>query len=77
MAEGTLMHEVRARRTLPGPALARAIREAAGVSQSRLAEELGVDRVTVTRWEGGHRRPRGARAVAYAALLAELQDAAK
>lgn len=68
-----LVEEVRATRALPTPALARAIRQAAGVSQQRLADELGVGRVTVTRWESGERRPRGPLAVAYAQLLAELR----
>lgn len=71
----TLLEEIRAVRHLPAPALARAIREAAGVSQERIAQELGVDRVTVTRWESGARRPRGAQAVAYARLLEQLKEA--
>ncbi len=69
-----LLQEVRAARALPTPALARAIRQAAGVSQQRLADELGVGRVTVTRWEQGTRRPRGRLAVAYARLLQELRQ---
>jgi transcriptional regulator with XRE-family HTH domain len=72
---GKLLREVRERRRVPSPALARAVREAAGVSQARLAAELGVDRVTVARWELGIRHPRGKRADAYAALLAQLQEA--
>lgn len=32
------------------------IREAAGLTQQRIADELGVDRVTVARWETGIRR---------------------
>jgi transcriptional regulator with XRE-family HTH domain len=70
-----LIRQVRAQRRMPSPALARAIREAAGVSQGRIAEELGVDRVTVTRWETGLRRPRGERASAYAELLSQLKRA--
>jgi DNA-binding transcriptional regulator YiaG len=65
--------EVRESRRVPTPALARAIREEAGVSQARLAEELGVQRVTVTRWETGLRRPRGRLRAAYGRLLAQLQ----
>jgi transcriptional regulator with XRE-family HTH domain len=71
----SLVREVRTQRPLPSRALARAIREAAGVSQARLAAELGVDRVTVARWELGIRRPRGKRAAVYATLLAQLQEA--
>lgn len=70
-----LIREVRARRGLPHPPLARAIREAAGISQGRLAQELGVDRVTVTRWESGVRRPRGSTATRYAEILAQLKRA--
>jgi DNA-binding transcriptional regulator YiaG len=75
-----LVDEVRAKRRFPPPAMARAIRMTAGVSQARIAEELNVDRATVTRWESGRRRPRGRLAVAYADLLAALQaeiDAAR
>ncbi len=69
-----LTDEVRRARSLPGPALARAIREAAGVSQVRLAAELGVHRVTVVRWETGERAPSGRLRAAYATLLAELRE---
>ena len=67
-----LRDEVRRSRTLPGPQACRAIRLAAGLSQERLARELGVHRVTVTRWEAG-RLPRGQARLAYGDLLRELQ----
>lgn len=51
------------------------IRIAAGVSQQRMATELGVHRMTLLRWENGTRRPRGDARVNYAQLLAELQKA--
>ena len=70
-----LASEVKEIRRLPAPSLARAIREAAGVSQARIASELGVTRVSVTRWEAGTRRPRGRHALAYSALLRDLQAA--
>lgn len=69
----TLIEEVQARRTLPTPAQARNIREAAGVSQHRLARELGVARATVARWETGSRIPRGNNLIAYVAMLTELR----
>jgi transcriptional regulator with XRE-family HTH domain len=69
----SLIDEVKARRGLPAPALAREVRRAAGISQERVARELGVARVTVARWECGIRTPRGKLMVAYAALLSELQ----
>ena len=34
-----------------------AARKAAGLSQERLAEQLGVERSTVQRWEAGHSTP--------------------
>ena len=46
-----LLAEIRSKPRPPLPALAKATREAAGVSQERLAEELHVHRVTVARWE--------------------------
>lgn len=69
----TLVEEVRASKALPEPKVARMIRTAARISQERLAEELGVHRMTVARWETGQRTPRGRTRVAYAALLHELQ----
>jgi len=69
-----LVEEVRQARRLPPPQLAKAIREAAGVSQQRLADELGVHRVSVARWELGQRRPRGQLLTAYTALLDALRQ---
>lgn len=68
-----LIDEARARRELPSPALARAIREAAGVSQEAIARELNVTRMTICRWESGAFKPSGARLIAYSSLLRELQ----
>ena len=70
------MRELEAARRLPPPRLAREIRSAAGVSQARMASELGVQRVTVARWENASRRPRGEHLVAYVALLTKLQRVA-
>lgn len=69
----SLTEEIRAARSLPSPEHARAIRRAAGVTQARMAEELGVTRATINRWESGMRRPRGKHVTAYAAVLAEIQ----
>ena len=63
---------IRSRR-LPPPTVATAIRRAAGVSQEMVADELGVTRVTVSRWEAGLHRPRGKLRLRYAELLEELQ----
>lgn len=45
------------RRTLPDPADRRLLRKRLGLSQQQLADVLGVQRVTVARWELGARNP--------------------
>ncbi len=70
-----LIDEVRQARTLPDPQVARMIRVTADVSQERVAQELGVHRMTVARWETGQRRPRGAMRARYAELLQALRVA--
>ena len=69
----SLTAEVLAARRLPPPAVQKAILQAAGVSQARVANELGVHRVSVARWLGGSRRPRGEMRQRYQELLEELQ----
>lgn len=69
-----LLAEVRAHQKLLDPRRAKAIREAAGISQRRIAVELGVHPLTVQRWEKGTRRPRGELLVRYAQLLEELRQ---
>ncbi|MDQ2960406.1 MAG: helix-turn-helix domain-containing protein [Candidatus Dormibacteraeota bacterium] len=68
-----LAEEVRRERQFPSPVVLRLVREAAGVSQQRLAAELGVSRFTVLRYEAGRRRPRGAVLQRYMAVLEALQ----
>lgn len=69
----SLLSEVRAARNVLLPAdQARAIRRAAGVSQSRMAAELGVHTITLGRWERGEMRPRGAARARYVELLQAL-----
>jgi DNA-binding transcriptional regulator YiaG len=70
-----LVQQVKAARRLPPPAIARAIRDEAGVSQQAIADELGVGRVTIARWELGTRVPRGELRLAYIRVLDELRDA--
>jgi DNA-binding transcriptional regulator YiaG len=70
-----LIDEVRARQLPPAP-VRRAIRRGAGVSQIRMAAELGVARSTIIRWESGEHVPRGDARERYARLLAELQAVA-
>lgn len=67
-----LIQALRARR-LPPPAIAKAIRAAAGATQADVAAELGVHRITVARWEQGERRPRGDLAARYAAVIDQLR----
>jgi len=69
-----LIEQVRELRRLPAPAVRSAIRHAAGITQQQLADELGVDRVTVARWELGQRTPRGDLRRRYVDLLEALQD---
>jgi DNA-binding transcriptional regulator YiaG len=69
-----LVATVRIRRRLPEPRIRRLVREAAGISQSELAETLGVSTATVCRWESGKRRPRGAALESYVRLLDELRS---
>jgi DNA-binding XRE family transcriptional regulator len=69
-----LIEEVTEARRLPPPIVRRAIRVAAGVSQTRLAGELEVHRITVVRWETGKSEPAGALRLKYARLLDELRE---
>ncbi|MCW2496581.1 helix-turn-helix transcriptional regulator [Jatrophihabitans sp.] len=68
-----LLEEVRARHRAFLPEVAKAIRIAAGVSQPRLAAELGVHPMTVYRWEAGTRTPTSSHLVAYVDLLEQLR----
>lgn len=69
-----LRQELRLGRELLAPGVARQIRIGAGVTQTRMAEELDVDRTTVVRWEQGTSLPRGAQLQRYLDLLADLRD---
>ncbi len=72
-----LVEHVERRRRLPSPAVARAVRLAAGVSQQMIADDLDVHRMTVARWEAGERRPRGEMAERWAALIDALGEATR
>lgn len=69
----SLIDEVRRAHRLPSPAVAKMIRIEAGVSQERLAREVGVHRMTIQRWENGTRTPRASKRVLYAELLEQLR----
>ena len=45
------------RQRLPRPEVRRLLRTSAGVSQSALAQALGVTAASISRWESGARRP--------------------
>jgi transcriptional regulator with XRE-family HTH domain len=68
-----LVQKVRRRKRIPSPTEARAIRIASGLRQLDLAQVLGVNRVTITRYETGGRRPRGDLGQRYARLLEALR----
>jgi DNA-binding transcriptional regulator YiaG len=69
-----LIDHARAASNMPTPGKARLIREAAGVTQTQLAESLGVHRMTIARWEAGERRPRGLYLAAYSTALSEMRE---
>lgn len=73
MEDTELSRKVHAHRTLPPPAMRKALREAAGLTQEDLARALGVRRESVSRYEHSRRRPRGRLLIAYAELLEDLR----
>ena len=61
--------------TMPGKRLGlSAARKAAGLSQERLAERMGVERSTVQRWEAGHSTPQPWHRPALASALGTSHD---
>lgn len=66
----------RARRRLRStPSYARLVRQRAGLTQTELAQVLGVDRSAVSRWESGRRLPRPEVLQRYADVLARIEAA--
>ena len=59
-------------RELPAPPIRRALREHHGLSQGEVADLLGVDRASVSRYESGERAPRTAVAERYVDILERL-----
>ena len=57
---------------VPSPDELRAVREVARVSQTHIAETLGVAPATVSRWETGARQPNDRVLLDYLDLLAAL-----
>jgi DNA-binding transcriptional regulator YiaG len=60
------------RRSLPSPVECRLLRLRAGLSQSEIAESIGTTAATVSRYETGHRCPRGPILDRYIAACEEL-----
>jgi transcriptional regulator with XRE-family HTH domain len=63
-----------ARRMTRNPAACRTLRLGANVGLRELAEAIGVDAATLSRWERGERRPLTRHAIAWAAALRELSS---
>ncbi|WKX19150.1 MULTISPECIES: helix-turn-helix domain-containing protein [unclassified Streptomyces] len=59
---------------LPSPKARRRLREAASLTQTQLAERVGVAPGTVRAWESGRTTPRGRKREAYARLLKTLAE---
>lgn len=72
-----VIRKAMALRRLPSPSMARAIREAAGVSQADVAGSFDppISRAAVSRWESGERRPRGSHLEQYVEILEALNGA--
>lgn len=52
----------------------RRIRQQARLSLQEVADAIGVGLATISRWETGHRQPRGEAAIRWAELLTDLQQ---
>jgi DNA-binding transcriptional regulator YiaG len=71
-ALSVILDKRRLRRRLPDPPMRRLVRERAGITQEDLAQVLGVDRATVSRWETGEREPRPSQLEGYLQALDRL-----
>ena len=67
-----LIENSRRRKMLVPPELRRSIRRRARLSQGEIAQVLGINRASVSRWESGQRTPRGLLAENYVKLLDAL-----
>ncbi|MBH1937830.1 helix-turn-helix domain-containing protein [Streptomyces sp. AV19] len=62
------------REILPSPRVRQQLRVAAGLSQTEVAEAIGVKRLAVARWESGEAHPRRPHRGVYAHLLRRLAE---
>jgi DNA-binding transcriptional regulator YiaG len=69
-----LREKISRRQQLPDPVVRRLLRTGCSLTHADLAEELGVTRPTVTRWESGARTPRGEDFRRYVELLNVLAE---
>ncbi|MGW5003131.1 helix-turn-helix transcriptional regulator [Streptomyces hydrogenans] len=60
--------------TLPIPRVRRQLRIAAGLTQTEVAEAIGVKRLSVAQWEAGRAQPHRGNRRAYAHLLRKLAE---
>lgn len=67
-----VLDRARQRRRLPDPQTRRLLRERAGITQTALAEAIGVSRAALCRWELGDREPDEEFLPAYLAALDRL-----
>ena len=74
-AVANLIDRLRANR-LPPPAERRSIRRRARASLEDVADALGVEKMTVSRWERGIRQPWPKHRAAYISLLRALAEVA-
>jgi HTH-type transcriptional regulator/antitoxin MqsA len=58
--------------TLPAPRVRQQLRLAAGLTQTEVAEAIGVKRLAVAQWEAGRAQPHRGNRRAYAHLLRKL-----
>lgn len=65
---------ITAARQMLADGTARTIRKQAGLSLADAGSVVGVDQVTVWRWETGRRVPRSEHALKYGALLRALRE---
>lgn len=68
-----LAQRLEAATKLPAPRTRRAIRNDAGISQQEIADEIGVHRMTIARWEAGTHQPRGDRLVQYFQIIEQMR----
>lgn len=72
-----LIEELITAKRLPAPPMRRAIRQAAGVTQARLAQELNVSDRSIAGWEAGTTNPSPKHRRPYTELLHSLNELAR